>query len=293
MGYPALEYFLFFQSLSNGLVMAMVIILVALGLNLVFGIMNIVNLAHGELYMLGAYLLWWLVIQNELPYVYGFAISIIAVAVAGVLVEKVFFSRVRGQTLPGLLISIGLILSLQTVALLLFGEQPRGVPAPAIFKGVFRISGVILSRERLAVIIVSLGCLVLMYLFINRSRVGKAIQAVAQDPDAAALQGISINNISSLVMALGAALAAIAGCLMGTINPIISTMGAQPLLEALVVIVLGGLGSIPGTIVGGLLVGLVKGFMGSYLTSTVASITVYMMLFVFLVFKPSGLFGRE
>ena len=288
-----MESFLFFQSLINGLVMAMVIILVALGLNLVFGIMNIVNLAHGELYMLGAYLLWWLAVQNELPYFYGFAISIAVIAALGVVLERVFFKGVRGETLPGLLISIGLILSLQTVALLLFGEQPRGVPAPTILKGVFRISGVVISKERLAVIIVTLGCLVLMYLFINRLRVGKAIQAVAQDPDAAALQGISINNISSLVMALGAALAAISGCLMGTINPITSTVGAQPLLEALVVIVLGGLGSIPGTIVGGLIVGLVKGFMGSYMTSTFASITVYLMLFVLLTFKPSGLFGRE
>jgi branched-chain amino acid transport system permease protein len=288
-----LQSFLFFQSLVNGLVMAMVVILVALGLNLVFGIMNIVNLAHGELYMLGAYLLWWMTVQHTLPYSLGFLISILVIALFGMILEKMFFKSVRGQTLPGLLFSIGLILSLQTAALLIFGEQPRGVPAPALLKGVLRESGVIISKERLAVILITLCCLALMYLFINRSRVGKALQAVAQDPDAAALQGISINNISSLVMGIGAAMAAVAGCLMGTINPITATAGAQPLLESLVVIVLGGLGSIPGTIVGGLIVGLVKGFMGSYITTTFASITVYLMLFALLIFKPSGLFGRE
>jgi branched-chain amino acid transport system permease protein len=288
-----MEYFLFFQSLINGLIMAMVVILVALGLNLVFGIMNIVNLAHGELYMLGAYLLWWMGVQYNVSYFPGFLISILAIAFFGFFIEKMFFKSLRGQLIPGLLVSIGLILSLQSGALLFFGEQPRGVPAPIIFKGVLRAFGLVISKERLAVIIVTMFCVVLMYIFIHRSRIGKAVQAVAQDPDAAALQGISIDNISSLVMSLSAAMAAVAGCLMGTINPITATVGQQPLLDALVVIVLGGLGSIPGTIVGGLIVGLAKGFMGSYITSTVASIAVYLLLFVLLILKPSGLFGRE
>jgi branched-chain amino acid transport system permease protein len=288
-----LEYFLFFQSLINGLVMAMVVILVALGLNLVFGIMNIVNLAHGELYMLGAYFLWWFGAQYNIPYFPAFLLSILAITFFGFLIEKIFFKSLRGQLIPGLLIAIGLILSLQSGALLFFGEQPRGVPAPALFRGVMRVSDLVISKERLAVIIVTLFCIVLMYLFIHRSRIGKAVQAVAQDADAAALQGISMDNISSIVMGISAAMAAIAGCLMGTINPITATVGQQPLLEALVVIVLGGLGSIPGTIVGGLIVGLTKGFMGSYITSTVGSITVYLLLFVLLIFKPSGLFGRE
>jgi branched-chain amino acid transport system permease protein len=288
-----LEYFLFFQSLVNGLVIATVIILVALGLNLVFGIMNIVNLAHGELYMLGAYFLWWAGVQHSIPYLPSFIFSVFAIALFGVLLEKMFFKSLRGHLISGLLVAIGLILSLQSGALLFFGEQPRGVPAPIILKGVLRMFGLVISKERLAVILITMSCIILMYIFIHRSRIGKAIQAVAQDPDAAALQGISIDNISSLVMGLSAAMAAIAGCLMGTINPITATVGQQPLLEALVVIVLGGLGSIPGTIVGGLIVGLTKGFMGSYITTTVASITVYLILFILLILKPSGLFGRD
>ena len=273
--------------------MAMVIILVALGLNLVFGIMNIVNLAHGELYMLGAYCLWWLQVKAEFSYFAGFFVAVLLIGFFGVILEKFIFKGVRGQTLAGLLVSIGLILSLQTCAILLFGEQPRGVTAPPLLKGVLRVSGVVISRERFAVIIICLLCLLLLYLFINRSRIGKAMQAVAQDPDAAALQGISIDSISALVMAIGGAMAAVAGCLMGTINPITSTVGAQPLLEALVVIVLGGLGSIPGTIVGGLIVGLTKGFVGTFFTNTIASISVYSLLFILLIFRPVGLFGRE
>jgi branched-chain amino acid transport system permease protein len=273
--------------------MAMVIILVALGLNLVFGIMNIVNLAHGELYMLGAYCLWWFQVKAELSYFTGFLAAVLVIGLFGVILEKLIFKGVRGQTLAGLLVSIGLILSLQTCAILLFGEQPRGVTAPPLLKGVLRISSVVISRERFAVIVICLLCLLLLYFFINRSRVGKAMQAVAQDPDAAALQGISIDSISALVMAIGGAMAAVAGCLMGTINPITSTAGAQPLLEALVVIVLGGLGSIPGTIVGGLIVGLTKGFVGTFFTNTIASISVYSLLFILLIFRPVGLFGRE
>jgi len=119
------------------------------------------------------------------------------------------------------------------------------------------------------------------------------MQAVAQDQDAAALQGISINRISSIAMALGAAMAAVAGCLMGTISPISSTMGAPQLLEALVVITLGGIGSIPGTIVGGLIIGMTRGFVSTYASNTYASITVYLLLFILLTFKPSGLFSRE
>jgi branched-chain amino acid transport system permease protein len=273
--------------------MAMVIILVALGLNLVFGIMNIVNLAHGELYMLGAYCLWWFHVRAEIPYFTGLLLTVLAIGLFAVILEKLIFKTLRGQTLAGLLVSIGLILALQTCAILLFGEQPRGVPAPGILKGVIRVSGISISKERFAVIIVCFICLLLVYLFINRSTVGKAVQAVAQDPDAAALQGISIDFISALVMGLGGCMAAVAGCLMGTINPITSTAGAQPLLEALVVIVLGGLGSIPGTLVGGMIIGLTKGFVGTYFTSTIASISVYSMLFVLLIFRPAGIFGRE
>ena len=285
--------FLFYQSLVNGLVLAMIIILVALGLNLVFGIMNIVNLAHGELYMLGAYSLWWFHIKAEVPYFTGLILAVLAVGIFAVLLEKLVFKSLRGQTLAGLLVSIGLILALQTSAILLFGEQPRGVPAPEILKGVIRVSNISISKERFAVIIVCSICLFLVYLFINRSRIGKAVQAVAQDPDAAALQGISIDFISTLVMGLGGGMAAVAGCLMGTINPITSTVGAQPLLEALVVIVLGGLGSIPGTIVGGMIIGLTKGFVGTFFTNTIASISVYSILFIFLIVRPAGIFGRD
>ena len=270
----------------------MVIILVALGLNLVFGIMKIVNLAHGEFYMFGAYLLWWVSVQHSVPLFPGFLISVIAIAGLGILTQKMFFKYLRGEFLPALLISIGITMILQTIVLLIFGEQPRGIPTPEILKGVFRMYGLVISRERLAAIVVTLFCLILINLFL-RLRIGKAVQAVAQEPDAAALQGININYISYLVMGLGSAMAAVGGCLMGIINPITATMGGEPLLEALVVIVLGGLGSIPGTIVGGFILGLTKGFMGSYATSTLASITVYSLLFLFLIFKPTGIFGRE
>ena len=288
-----MEISLFYQSLINGIVLSLTVILVALGLNLVFGIMNIVNLAHGELYMLGAYLLWWFGVENNLTYFPGFLLAVVCIAFFGIVLEKAFFKSIRGQVLPGFLVSIGLILSIQSLAIIIFGEQPKGVPAPEILQGVLRGWGVAISLERVAVIAISLLCLVVMFQFIHRSKIGKAMQAVAQDPDAAALQGISINKISSIAMALGGALAAVAGCLIGTISPISSTMGAPQLLEALVVITLGGIGSIPGTIVGGLIIGLTRGFVSTYANNTYASITVYLLLFILLIFRPSGLFSRQ
>jgi branched-chain amino acid transport system permease protein len=288
-----MEISIFSQSLMNGIVLSMAVILVALGLNLVFGIMKIVNLAHGELFMLGAYLLWWFAVKSHLSYFAGFFLSVVSVAFLGIVLEKLFFKSIRGQVLPGFLISIGLILSLQSLAIIIFGEQPKGVAAPEMLHGVLRGYGVAVSIERLTVIAISLLCLVAMFQFIHRSKIGKAMMAVAQDQDAAALQGISINRISSAAMALGGAMAAVAGCLMGTISPISSTMGAPQLLEALVVITLGGIGSIPGTVVGGLIIGLTRGFVSTYVSNTCASITVYLLLFILLTFKPSGLFSRE
>jgi branched-chain amino acid transport system permease protein len=288
-----MEISLFSQSVINGIVLGLSVILVALGLNLVFGIMKIVNLAHGELYMLGAYLLWWFGVEHHLTYFPGFLLAVVSIAFLGIVLEKAFFKSIRGQVLPGFLISIGLILSLQSLAIIIFGEQPRGVPAPEILQGVLRGWGVAISMERVAVIVISLLCLVVMFQFIHRSKIGKAMQAVAQDPDAAALQGISINRISSIAMALGGGMAAVAGCLIGTISPISSTMGGPQLLEALVVITLGGIGSIPGTIVGGLIIGLTRGFVSTYANNTYASITVYLLLFVLLIFRPSGLFSRD
>ena len=284
---------MFLQSLVNGLVAGMVIILIALGLNLVFGIMNIVNLAHGEIYMLGSYFMWLGCVGLHQNYILSFVISIAAIALLGVILEKLFFKPLRGLLLPAMLIAIGLILVLQTTALLVFGEQPLGIPAPPILEGVMWGFGAMISRERLALIIVSLICMLLSYGFISLTKTGKAMQAVAQDPYAAALQGISIDNICSLTMAIGCAMAAAGGCLMGIISPITSVMGGPQLLQALVVIVLGGLGSIPGTVVAGLIIGLTRGFISTYVSTTMASIVVFSLLFIILIFKPSGLFGRH
>jgi branched-chain amino acid transport system permease protein len=242
--------------------------------------------------MLGGYFMWVGCVLFNINYILSVLISVAAVALLGVILEKLFFKSIRGLLLPGLLIAIGLILVLQVIALLIFGEQPLGIPAPHFLGGVIWGFGAMISKERLAIIIVSLASIVLMYLFVRFTRLGKAMQAVAQNPNLAELQGISIDNISSLAMAIGSALAAVGGCIMGIVSPITTTMGSQQLLQALVVLVIGGLGSIPGTIIAGLIIGLTRGFVSTYVSSTSASIVVFMLLFIVLIFKPRGLLGH-
>jgi branched-chain amino acid transport system permease protein len=279
------------QITANGVMMGAMLITVAIGLSLVFGVLRIVNLAHGEIYMLGGMAMWTLSEKFQLPYALSMILSMVAVGLIGIVLEKVLFKPVRSDMLGAVLVSVGLILVLQAAALLIFGIEDKGIPTPDILRGVIRPLGIQFSKQRLFAISIGVVFVVLLQLFLSFSKIGQAIQAVAQNPDAASLQGIDISFVSSLTMGIGSALAAGAGCLAGSLFQVNAHMGAVPLLEALATIILGGMGSIPGTIVGGLIIGLLKSFSSTFLGGNVAIMIIFLGIVIFLIVRPSGLFG--
>jgi branched-chain amino acid transport system permease protein len=282
---------LLLQIAANGVMMGSMLITIALGLSLVFGVLRIVNLAHGEIYMLGGMFMWTLSEHFRLNYAVSMFISMVAVGMLGILLERFLFKPFRGDMLGAVMVSVGLILVLQSGALLVFGIEDKGIHTPEMFRGVIDLLGIQFSKQRLFAILVGVVFIVLLQVFLSFSKMGQAIQAVAQDADAASLQGINVSVVSALTMGIGSALAAGAGCIAGSLFQVNAYMGAMPLLEALAIIILGGMGSIPGTIFGGLIIGLLKSFSSTFFGGNMAIMIIFLGIVTFLVVRPSGLFG--
>jgi branched-chain amino acid transport system permease protein len=287
-----MEISLIMQSLANGIISGFIFVLIALGLNLVFGVVNILNFAHGVLVMLGAFAMWVLTFRYHLNFILAFLLSMFLVAIIGIMIERGLFRPLRGTFWAPVVICVGVMLIAEAGAILAFGVTPKAVPTPSILQRVVHGFGISLSLARLTTLIISLVLTFAFYILIVRTKLGKSMQAVAQDPDGARLQGISIDFVSSMAMGMGSAIAAAAGCLLGMLTQVDASMGMQPLLWALVVVVVGGLGSLPGAVLGGLIIGMIQGFVSTYFSSAMATIAVFVVLIIMLVAKPSGLFGR-
>ena len=279
------------QSITNGLMMGWIYVLVALGLTIVFGIMRILQLAHGEIYMLGAFGVYYMCVVLGINIFISFVISALALALLGVILERFFFRRFRGRFDTSMIIAIGLILLLQTTAAVGFGTQEKWVPK--LLPGVLAVWGVRLAWDRVLSVLIGITLVSSLFLFIQRTRVGQAMVAISQDPDAAALQGIDVNRISSLSMAIGCAMAAIAGGLMGALFQVEPFMGGFAMTKGIAVIILGGLGSIWGAVIGGLILGLIDGMVPLAANTTVATIIGFVLIIFILIIKPQGLLGHE
>lgn len=280
-----------FQGISNGIMMGWIYVLVALGLTIVFSIMGIMQFAHGEIYMLGAYCTYYVAAVHGVNVFAALAISAVALGLGGIVLERVLFRRFRGQIEPGMIVAIGLILLLQTGASVGFGTQDKWVPT--MIPGVLKIWAIKLAWDRALSVLIAVALVLLLFLFIRLTKLGQAMVAIAQDPAAATLHGIDVNRISSLTMAIGCALAAIAGGMMGAIFQVQPFMGSFPMGKGLAVIILGGLGSIWGAVIGGLLLGLVDGLIPLWANTTVASIVGFILIILILIIKPQGLLGHE
>jgi branched-chain amino acid transport system permease protein len=280
-----------FQGISNGLMMGWIYVLVALGLTIVFSIMGIMQFAHGEIYMLGAYCTYYVTVVRGVNVFVSLAIAAVALGVGGVILERVLFRRFRGKIEPGMIVAIGLILLLQTAAAVGFGTQDKWVPT--MVPGVLKIWMVKLAWDRAVCVLVAIILVFLLFLFIRMTKIGQAMVAISQDADAATLHGIDVNRVSSLTMAIGCALAAVAGGLMGAIFQVQPFMGGFPMGKGIAVIILGGLGSIWGAVIGGLLLGLVDGLVPLWANTTIASIIGFVLIILILIVKPQGLLGHE
>jgi branched-chain amino acid transport system permease protein len=279
------------QGIVNGLTSAGIYILVALGLTLVLSILGIVQLAHGEVYMLGAYGVYYLCTKAGLDFLLALVISTLLVGGFGIALEKVFFRPFRGHIERTLIIAIGLTLFLQTAVFVSAGGVPKSSPSP--FPGVIHIAGIVVSWERLAIVIIAFILVAALFLLIRKSKIGQAMVAVSQDREAAAVQGINIDHISSIAMFLGSALAAVAGGLVGAVFSLTPGMGGFALMKGIAVIIIGGLGSITGAIIGGLILGFIDGVVSLWTTTGVANIIGFAVIILILIFRPTGLWGHE
>ncbi len=282
----------FLNQLVIGIQLGSQYVMVALGLTLIFGILDISHFAHGHLYMIGAYLLYIVMVLGGINYWIAFVICMAALAVGGVVVERLVYRPLRGQPhINTFIAAIGLILMLET---LVRGIQPQALSVPKPIDTTLQFAGISMEAQRFIVIIGAIVLIVLLQLFIKRTRLGTAIEAVAQDREGASLVGINVNRISALTFAIATALAAAAAVLMAPLAFISPEMGSVLILKAFVIVVIGGLGSIKGAIVGGYLLGIMEAMAIAYISSAYKDVFAFAVLITILAIRPTGLFrGRE
>lgn len=283
---------LILQTIVNSVYAASYMSLIAVGLVLIFGVMGVINFAHGELYMAGAYVVVALYAQSGIPFLAAVVLGLLFVGLLGVLMEIAFFKPLRDNPLGGLIASIGFLLVLQTLAVLGFGVRMAHIPPPTQEK-IELFNGVILTHQRLLVIVASIVLLGALYLFLRKTRFGWAMRACAQDREAAALQGISLTQVSRMAMFIGAALAGVAGALTAPLVSPTPYMGHSVIVTAFIIIIVGGIGQLEGAIVAAILYAFVHTFVTTFFDGVVADITGLMLMLLVLVVKPTGLFGAK
>ena len=284
----------FAQQLVNGVQIGSVYALVAIGYTMVYGIAKMINFAHGDIIMVGSYVALLFFQSSGLP-VWGVIAATAAVStVLGVTIERLAYKPLRGGSrMSALITTIGVSLMLQTGFLLIFGSSPK--PFPNHFTGEgFTLGGVTVSRLTAITLVVTVVLMVLLTLFVNRTRVGKAMRAVSEDQGAAQLMGINIDTSISITFAIGSALAAVAAVLYSSTYPLINPyMGSMLGLRAFIAAVIGGIGVIPGAMIGGFIIGIAEALIKRYISSAMADAIVFALLIIVLLVKPSGLLGRN
>ncbi len=284
---------LFLNQLINGLHVGAIYALIALGYTMVYGIVRLINFAHGDILMVGAYTAVVLITMLHLPVLLVIILVLLVCVLFGVLIERVAYKPLRNSPrISSLITAIGVSMLLQNIALLVFTPTPKPYPIslslPALQIGTLSIGSITVLT-----ILVSAALMIVLQLFVSTTRAGKAMRAVSEDFDAAQLMGINVNNTISLTFAIGCALAGIGSLLYGLAYPSVSpTLGALPGLKAFIAAVLGGIGIIPGAMLGGLIMGLAESLTKAYISSQLSDAVVYGILIVVLLFKPSGLLGR-
>lgn len=282
--------FLIAQSLINGVILGTLYLMMAIGFTLVFGIMRIVNFAHGEFYMIGAFMALIGVSWLGLPYAATLALTVIFAVLLGALVERVVFRPFRSDELSGMIASLGLAMILQNGALIFFGPDPQAFPS--MISGVLRFGDLIIPKSRALTLGIGVVVLIGFYFLLMHTRFGRGLRALVQDQQVAALYGVRLEIMYPLGLGLGIALAAVAGALMAPLFGVSPFIGAAPLLKAFIVVILGGLGSIPGAALAALLLGLIESFTSSFISASAADIVTFALVVAVLLIRPSGILGR-
>jgi len=283
----------FFMQFINGLNIGSIYALIALGYTMVYGIAKLINFAHGDVIMVGAYISF-ISMKFGLPWWLAVIISIVTCAILGVVMEKVAYKPLRKASRISLLITaIGISYLLQNAFQLIFGANPQPYHA-FITLPALNLGGISIQANYYITFSVSVVLMILLTLFVNKTTMGKAMRAVSEDEGAAKLMGINVDTTISLTFAIGCALAAIAGILYANCYPMINpTLGSLPGIKAFIAAVLGGIGSIPGAVIGAFILGMVEAMTKAYISSQLTDTIVFAILILMLVFKPAGILGKN
>ncbi len=287
----------FLENLINGISLGSVYAVIALGYTLVYGIAKMLNFAHGDVIMVGGYVIYLMITNVGVNPYLAVVIAMAACTVLGITIEKIAYKPLRKSTgLAVLITAIGVSYFLQNIALVIFGANPvtptsvvKNIPKISLFDG-----QIVIKSEAIASIVVSVLIVIGLSLFINKTRSGRAMLAVAEDKDAAQLMGINVNRTISLTFAIGSGLAAVAGALLCSSYPVLNnTTGAMPGIKAFVAAVFGGIGSIPGAMIGGIVIGIIEIFGKAYISPQLADAIVFLVLIIVLIVRPTGIMGKK
>ena len=282
---------LFLQQFVNGIALGSVYSLVALGLTLVYGVLKVPNFAHGALYMAGAYVSYVMLTSFGASYIVAMAVSVVVLAVLGGSMEWLVFRRLEGKTpVHAMIAALGLLFFMEGTADVIWGPTFRQVPTP--FDGVVTLLGVNITEQRILVIVAAVVTMVGLYLLLKRTLVGMSIEAMAQDREGALLVGIDTRRVALLTFAISGALAAVAGSLIAPLLLVFPNMGELIILKAFVIVILGGMGSVPGAILGGYLLALAETMAGTYVSFAFSGLIAFGLLVLVLVIRPTGLFQK-
>lgn len=284
----------FFQQIINGISLGSIYALIALGYTMVYGIMRLINFAHGDIYMLGAYVGFFVTTQLQLGFFPALICSMVVIGITGVLIEKLVYKPLRSSSKISILITaIGMSLFIEYTTMYFLTPQPRTFP-PVLPNTIFHLGDIIVSFQQLVILGSTVVLMLLLWYIVQYTKMGKAMRAVSYDTDAALLMGINVDHVISFTFALGSALAGAAGVLVGiyynTIDPL---MGIMPGLKAFIAAVLGGIGIIPGAMMGGLILGVVEALVSGFISSTFRDAAAFGILIVILLIKPTGLLGKN
>ncbi len=282
-----------FQQFINGMSLGSIYALVALGYTMVYGIIKLINFAHGEMYMLGAFVSFYLITIMQVPFFIAMFISMIVVAMVGFFIERIAYKPLRNATrIAALITAIGVSFLLQYTTMFFVGADIKVFPQ-AFNNQIFNVFGISISLKQLLIFSVTAILMVALQTLVNRSKFGRSMRAVSADKEAAALMGIDVDKTIAITFAIGAALAAAAGSLVGmyynTISPL---MGVTPGLKAFVAAVFGGIGHIKGAMLGGFIIGLIETLVVGVGYSLLKDALVFFVLILVLIIKPSGLLGK-
>lgn len=280
------------QTMANAWVATFLYAVVAVGLALIFGVMRTANFAHGEFFMIGSYVVWLLCSRGDLPFPAAVLAAVGVVVGISLIAERGIFRPLRGNVVTSFIASIGLLFILQVAVGRIWGVG-LAKPVPAAFPGSLEILGATIAWERFIIIPAGITMLGLLWFFLNRIKAGQALRACAQDPEAASLQGISMNRMAALAFGIAGAFAGVAGALRASIDSVTPYMGHTVILMAFIIVIVGGAGSLQGAVLAAILFGFLHTIVTTVLNSTIANIIAAVVMAVVLSIRPKGLLGRE